>query len=281
MRLVTFHFGGKPTLGVVSENGVVPVPGMTLLEVIATGSGLPDKNALAQKTAVSFKSSDLLAPIPTPRRNVMAIGLNYVDHIKESSETRGKPTKIPTYPVFFTKATNAVIGPNASIPFNPAVTTELDWEVELGVIIGKRGINIPVERAYEHVFGYTIINDVSARDLQMRHGQFFKGKSLDGTCPMGPWIVTQDEIPDPQNLDLRSRVNGIVKQNANTSQMIFKIPEIIAHLSLGMTLEPGDIIATGTPSGVGFSRTPPEFLKPGDTVECEIDGIGTLSNPVV
>jgi 2-keto-4-pentenoate hydratase/2-oxohepta-3-ene-1,7-dioic acid hydratase in catechol pathway len=152
--------------------------------------------------------------------------------------------------------------------------------VELGVIIGTGGKTISGKKALKHVFGYTIINDLSARDLQFRHKQFFLGKSLDGTCPMGPWIVTADEIPDPQNLKLRCRVNGVLKQDSNTRHMIFDIPAIIETLSLGMTLEPGDIISTGTPSGVGFARTPPEFLKPGDTLECEIEGIGVLRNRV-
>lgn len=280
MRLATFMHNGQPTLGVIGNSGIVPVPDLSMLDAIDLGSDLAAKLREREISPLPITAVDLLAPIPSPRRNVMAIGLNYADHVKESADTRGKPTKIPTHPVFFTKATNAVIGPNASIPYNASVTTELDWEVELGVIIGQRGINVPAGRAFEYIFGYTIVNDVSARDLQTRHGQFFKGKSLDGTCPLGPWIVTRGEIPDPQNLRLRSRVNGVVKQDANTSQMIFKIPDIIAQLSLGMTLEPGDIIATGTPSGVGFSRTPPEFLKPGDTVDCEIEGIGTLSNRV-
>jgi 2-keto-4-pentenoate hydratase/2-oxohepta-3-ene-1,7-dioic acid hydratase in catechol pathway len=184
--------------------------------------------------------------------------------------------------VFFTKATTAVAGPHADIPFDANVSTQMDWEVELGVVIGKAGKNIPRDRAFEHVFGYTVINDVSARDIQNSHGgQFFKGKSLDGACPMGPWIVTRDEIPDPHALPLRCRVNGVVKQESNTSDFIFDIPALIEWLSKGMTLLPGDVIATGTPSGVGFARTPPEFLKPGDVVECEVEGIGTIRNRVV
>ena len=164
---------------------------------------------------------------------------------------------------------------------DPAVSEEIDWEVELGVILGKGGKNIREEDAYAHVFGYCVLNDVTARDLQDRHRQYFRGKSLDGYCPMGPWIVTADEIADPQNLNLRLLVNGVSKQESNTSMMIFSIPKIIAVLSNGMTLEPGDIIATGTPSGVGFARNPPEFLKPGDVVEAEVQDIGTLRNPVV
>ena len=164
---------------------------------------------------------------------------------------------------------------------DPAVSTEIDWEAELAVVIGRMGKNIREGDALSYVFGYTVLNDVTARDLQARHKQFFKGKGLDGSCPMGPWIVTADEIADPQALPVRLRVNGVTKQDGNTSQMLFSIAHLIMALSLGMTLEPGDIIATGTPSGVGFSRVPPEFLKSGDIVEADIEGIGVLRNVVV
>lgn len=164
---------------------------------------------------------------------------------------------------------------------DPAVSERIDWEVELGVVIGKAGKNISHEQAMEHVWGYTVINDVSARDLQMRHQQFFKGKALDGSCPMGPWIITSDELTDPHNLVVRLRVNGEIKQESNTNDLIFNIPTLIHVLSQGMTLEPGDIIATGTPAGVGFARTPQEFLRPGDLLETEVEGIGILRNPVV
>jgi 2-keto-4-pentenoate hydratase/2-oxohepta-3-ene-1,7-dioic acid hydratase in catechol pathway len=207
--------------------------------------------------------------------------MNYAAHAAESLQAKGLPVTLPTVPVFFTKATTAVTGPFADIPFDASVSTEIDWEVELGVVIGKAGKNIPRDKAFEHVFGYTVINDVSARDIQNSHGgQFFKGKSLDGACPMGPWIVTRDEVPNPHALPLRCRVNGVVKQDSNTSDFIFNIPALIEWLSKGMTLLPGDVIATGTPSGVGFARTPPEFLKPGDVVECEVEGIGTIRNRV-
>ena len=160
------------------------------------------------------------------------------------------------------------------------MSADIDWEAELAVIIGRGGKNIPASAAFDHIFGYTCLNDVSARDLQSNHSQFFKGKSLDGACPIGPWIVTADEIPDPQALDITCRVNGVIKQSSNTRYMIFNIPAIIEILSRGMTLDAGDIIATGTPSGVGFARKPPEFLKPGDVVEVEIEGIGVLRNRV-
>jgi len=164
---------------------------------------------------------------------------------------------------------------------DPTVSDKIDWEAELAVIIGKTGKNIPEEEALSYVFGYTVLNDVTARDLQDKFKQFFKGKSLDGYCPLGPWIVTADEIPDPQQLSLRLRVNGVLKQEGHTSDMIYSVKTIISILSQGMTLEPGDIIATGTPSGVGFARNPPEFLKAGDVVETEIDGIGGLRNEVI
>lgn len=223
----------------------------------------------------------LAAPIPRPRKNIMCLGWNYAEHAKETALIRGQEAKAPEYPVIFTKAPTTVNSPYGNIIIDPNVSEQVDWEVELAVIIGKGGKNIREEDALSHVFGYTVLNDVSARDLQSRHKQFFKGKSIDGYCPMGPWIVTADEVEVPQRLTVRLRVNGITKQESNTSMMIFPIRTIIAILSQGMTLEPGDIIATGTPSGVGFARNPPEFLKAGDVMETEIEGIGTLRNVVV
>jgi 2-keto-4-pentenoate hydratase/2-oxohepta-3-ene-1,7-dioic acid hydratase in catechol pathway len=184
------------------------------------------------------------------------------------------------YPAFFTKATRSVIGPYDAIPYDPAITKQLDWETELALVIGVGGTNIKQAAARSHIFGYTVLNDISARDLQRRHGgQFMKGKSLDGTCPMGPWIVTADEI-DPDNLRLLTRVNGVTKQDSNTSKLHFKIERLIEELSLGMTLESGDVLATGTPAGVGWPRNPPEFLQAGDILESELVGIGCLRNQV-
>lgn len=223
----------------------------------------------------------LFAPIPRPHKNIMCLGLNYAEHEKETAALRGRVSAIPEAPIFFTKAPTTVNGPYGNIIIDPAVSEEVDWEVELGVVIGKAGKNIREEDALSYVFGYTVINDVTARDLQSRHKQYFKGKSINGYCPMGPWIVTADEIADPQSLMLRLRVNGITRQEASTSSMIFSVRQIIAVLSTGLTLEPGDIIATGTPSGVGFARNPPEFLKVGDVVEAEVEGIGMLRNAVV
>jgi 2-keto-4-pentenoate hydratase/2-oxohepta-3-ene-1,7-dioic acid hydratase in catechol pathway len=230
--------------------------------------------------AVALDAVRLHAPIPRPRKNVFCLGWNYLEHFKEGEAVRQSGQQIPDYPVFFSKAVTAVTGPRDPIPFDPKVSEKIDWEVELVVVIGTGGKNIPESRAMEHVFGYTAMNDVSARDLQRRHGgQWFKGKSLDGHCPMGPCIVTADEV-DPDNLRVTTRVNGVTKQDSNTRHFYFKIPRVIAELSLGLTLEPGDLISTGTPEGVGFGRTPPEFLKAGDLLETEVEGIGVLSNRI-
>jgi 2-keto-4-pentenoate hydratase/2-oxohepta-3-ene-1,7-dioic acid hydratase in catechol pathway len=285
MRLFTFHSGSGLCVGALAGDGsYVPLPFGSILELIAAGApGLETaRAALARGPRAALAGIRLAAPIPEPRRNVFCLGWNYADHSKEAAATRGNlQPKLPVRPIFFTKATTSVLAPEAPIPLHAGATEQLDWEAELGVVLGAGGVDIPRERALAHVFGYTVINDVSARDVQTGHGgQFFKGKSLDGTCPMGPWIVTADEVPDPQNLRIRSRVNGVGKQDGNTSSMIFDIAATVEWLSRGMTLLPGDIIATGTPAGVGFARTPPEFLRAGDVVECEVEGVGLLRNPV-
>jgi 2-keto-4-pentenoate hydratase/2-oxohepta-3-ene-1,7-dioic acid hydratase in catechol pathway len=222
----------------------------------------------------------LLAPIPRPRKNVMCLGLNYLEHAEETANQIGRTGKAPQYPIVFTKCPTSVIGHEATIPFDADTCSQLDWEAELGVVLGKGGKKISRETALAHVFGYTVINDVSARDIQLNHKQYFLGKSLDGGCPMGPWIVTADEIADPQALSIACRVNGVTKQASSTRNMIFDVATIIAWLSRGMTLEAGDVIATGTPSGVGFVREPPEYLLPGDVVECEVAGVGVLRNVI-
>jgi 2-keto-4-pentenoate hydratase/2-oxohepta-3-ene-1,7-dioic acid hydratase in catechol pathway len=214
------------------------------------------------------------APIVRPRKNIFCLGQNYAAHAAES----GNPP--PTSPIYFTKPPTTVIGPGDAIPFPEGLTTRLDWEVELAVVVGLGAKDIPQAHALDRVFGYTILNDVSARDLQYRTSQWFKGKSLDGSSPMGPVIVSADEIPDPQRLRLRLSVNGIGKQDSNTGDMIFSVARIIADLSAGMTLEPGDCISTGTPQGVGDGRKPPEYLKRGDVMEAEVERIGVLRNPV-
>lgn len=300
MRYVTFSTtdDAAPRLGVLDGKEIVDVrslapasadhlPG-TLLELVQEGRPAWERLAarIQGERSTRRASRHLLtevrchAPIPRPAKNIVCLGLNYASHAKESAEARGRRVTIPESPVFFTKAPTSVNGPYDDIPWDRSVTQQVDWEVELGLLIGVGGRNIPRGDSLRHVFGYTIINEVSARDLQKRHYQWFKGKSLDGFCPMGPWVVTPDEFGDPHTKQVLLRVNGVVKQNANTAAMIFPIDVIIASLSEGMTIEAGDVIATGTPEGVGMGRTPPEFLQDGDVVEAEIEGIGTLRNRV-
>jgi 2-keto-4-pentenoate hydratase/2-oxohepta-3-ene-1,7-dioic acid hydratase in catechol pathway len=214
-----------------------------------------------------------LAPIPRPAKNVFCMGRNYAEHAKE----RG--VEVPSVSVFFTKPPTSVIGHESPV-VSHTITGQLDHEVELAVVIGRQGRDIPKHEAYDYVFGYTILIDITARDLQKRHLQWFKGKGLDTFCPMGPWIVHRSALPDPHHLRISLRVNGEVRQAANTSDMVFKIPDLIEALSAGMTLEPGDILATGTPSGVAAGFDPPKWLKPGDIVEAEIEGIGLLRNRI-
>jgi 2-keto-4-pentenoate hydratase/2-oxohepta-3-ene-1,7-dioic acid hydratase in catechol pathway len=222
----------------------------------------------------------LHAPIPRPRKNVFCVGWNYLEHFEEGGRKLKDDRELPKHPVFFTKVPTTVTGPYETIPFHGHLSTSLDWEVELGVVIGTAGRDISEQDAMRHVFGYTCVNDLSWRDIQRRHGgQWFKGKSLDGTCPMGPWIVTADSL-DAGDLRVTTRVNGVAKQDSRTKFLYFKLPRLIAELSAGMTLEPGDIISSGTPEGVGYARNPPEFLAPGDLLETEIEGIGTMRNPV-
>jgi 2-keto-4-pentenoate hydratase/2-oxohepta-3-ene-1,7-dioic acid hydratase in catechol pathway len=286
LKFVTYVYENTTRPGVIWEDRLVDLSAVApdILSLIGQGKvGLAAVEQHLQKESGGPLLEDvrLLAPIPQPRRNLMCLGLNYSEHAEESYTAQGKVVALPEIPVVFTKATTTVIGPYDSIPFDPAVSEMIDWEVELALIIGRAGKNIPQEEAMAYVFGYTVLNDVSARDLQRQGKQFFKGKSLDGSCPMGPWIVTAEALPDPHDLRISSRVNGETKQDDSTAKMIFDLPAIIAYLSRGMTLLPGDIISTGTPSGVGFARTPPEFLKPGDVVECEVEQIGLIRNKVV
>jgi 2-keto-4-pentenoate hydratase/2-oxohepta-3-ene-1,7-dioic acid hydratase in catechol pathway len=222
-----------------------------------------------------------LPPIPQLVRNVFCVGRNYLEHVQEAAATGRAQGTQPEAPQFFTKATHALIGPDAEVRLDRRVTQRLDYEVELAVVIGRSGRDISASRAFEHVFGYSIANDVTARDLQRRHDQWFKGKSLDTTLPMGPCIVTREEIGDPRSLELSLSVNGQQRQRARVEQMIFDIPTLIESLSAGLTLEAGDIISTGTPAGVGYAMTPPQFLQDGDEVIARIDRIGELRNRVV
>ena len=291
MRLVTFRAdGGNARLGAVVGDQVVDlaeasggaVPDEMIAFIEAGPTALVTARAILQANpaGIPLSSVTLLAPIPRPRRNVFCLGLNYRAHAAEAQQF-GVTQKDPEHPIFFTKPPSTVVGPDAAIEVITDVTREVDWEVEVTVVIGPGGVDIAKDAAMDHVFGYTIANDVSARDLQFRHGgQWFKGKGLDTFCPVGPWIVTADEIPDPANLEVILRVNGVEKQHSNTSKLIFDLPTMIASLSEGLTLEAGDVILTGTPEGVGFARKPPEFLHDGDIVECEVERIGLLRNSV-
>jgi 2-keto-4-pentenoate hydratase/2-oxohepta-3-ene-1,7-dioic acid hydratase in catechol pathway len=240
-----------------------------------------EQKKLARAGALlKLNQAKLLAPIPWPRKNVVMLGINYREHVDEGARARSLEIKYPEWPVFFTKPATSVIGHNGKVVHHK-VTDKLDYEIELAVVMGRKGRDIPKDKAYDYVFGYTICLDMTARELQRNHGQWFKGKSLDTFCPIGPWIVHKSAFPDPQQLRLVCRINGEVMQDGNTRDMIFDIPTIIESLSSGITLEPGDIISTGTPSGVGFARVPPLFLKPGDKVEGEIEGIGTLEVEII
>jgi 2-keto-4-pentenoate hydratase/2-oxohepta-3-ene-1,7-dioic acid hydratase in catechol pathway len=213
----------------------------------------------------------------------MCLGRNYAEHRAESMRAWNEPPEPPPpFPIFFTKAPTAVAPPYSDLAFDFSVSEQLDYEAEMGLVIGKRGKNIKRHEAMDFVAGYIVLNDISVRDVQKRHGnQYFKGKSFDNSCPFGPWIVTRDEVSDPAKLRVWARVNGIEKQNGFTGDMFTDVPGIVETLSLGMTLEPGDIIASGTPAGVGMARNPPEWLRPGDLVECEVEGIGAIRNRIV
>ena len=285
MKLVTYQLNDRIKLGGWREDGIVDLSAvapdmLTLIDMGAGGLAQAQAQLNAATDATPLNVVRLLSPIPNPRRNIICLGLNYAAHADESNRIKGFASELPQYPVIFNKATTSMNGPYDDIPYDTNVSTKIDWEVELAVVIGRSGKNITTDEAMSYVFGYTIMNDISARDLQRDHKQYFKGKSLDGSAPMGPCIVTADSLPDPHLLHLTSRVNGVTKQDGNTSDMIFDIPTTIYHLSRGMTLLAGDLIATGTPAGVGFARTPPEFLKPGDVVECEIEGIGLIRNQI-
>lgn len=298
MRLVTYQLlntselktgiliSKDQVLDIVAETGARgSVPHVaTMLDIIRGGEptmALLREIVAAPKTDPILLNKALLkAPIPRPSKNIFCVGWNYLDHFQEGGNMLKDDRELPQYPVFFSKTPTSVNGPYDVIPFDSTLSTQLDWEVELGVIIGTDGKNIAEANAMQHIFGYTIVNDVTWRDVQRRHGgQWMKGKSLDGTCPMGPCIVTVDEI-DPTNLNIECSVSGVVKQQSNTRHLYFNIPRLIHDLSEGMTLEAGDIISTGTPEGVGFARTPPEWMKPGDLMETTIEGIGTMRNPI-
>jgi len=291
-RLATFTDARGPRVGAVLEDGGVVdlhaagvAAAESMLGLIEAGAAALDaaRQAAASPPAGAILATGaitLLAPIPRPRRNVFCVGRNYMDHVAEGDRTRGvTQSEVPKYPQFFTKAPETVIAPDAPIPAHFGVTEWLDYEVELVAVIGREGANIAREDALSHVFGWTIGNDITGRELQRRYGQWFKGKSLDGSCPLGPWIVPAGEL-DALATGIRCFVNGEKRQDSHTTKMIFDVKDIIHQLSIGFTLRPGDVILTGTPEGVGYAMQPPRTLKPGDEIVCEIDGIGTLRNRV-
>jgi 2,4-didehydro-3-deoxy-L-rhamnonate hydrolase len=287
LKLVTY-LDGHPRAGVVVEDRVVDLSEKfdSVQALIEEGNpALEEARSLLAKAnpEADVAEIDLRAPIPHPRRNVFCMGWNYLTHFEEGQGRRGDDQEeLPEYPTFFDKPTTTVIGPYDDIPFDRDFSEKMDYEAELAVVIGRAGRSIPAAEATDHIFGYTIANDVTARDVQRRHGgQWLKGKGMDGSCPLGPWIVTADEIPDPQNLPIQCHVNGVQKQNSNTSFMVFPVSRLIEELSLAMTLLPGDILLTGTPEGVGYARTPPEYLAPGDEVTVTVANIGSITNRVV
>jgi 2-keto-4-pentenoate hydratase/2-oxohepta-3-ene-1,7-dioic acid hydratase in catechol pathway len=294
MRLVTFDNGAGARIGIQAPDGSIvdlsvaaPALPRDMLSFIALGAQGLDaarKVSSGSQGRISAADAKLLAPIPRPARNIFCVGKNYHEHAKEFHSSgfdasAGKDA-IPDVPIIFTKPFTTVIGPGTEIPGYLDPTQSVDYENELTVVIGKGGRGISKDKALEHVYGYTIINDVTARTLQHRHKQWFLGKSIDGFCPMGPVIVTADEIPDPGKMHLTTRVNGEIRQDALVADLIFDIPALIETISAGITLVPGDLIATGTPAGVGIGFKPPRYLKKGDVVSLTIDPIGELSNPV-
>jgi len=299
MKLLTYKTQeSEPRLGFLHNNQIVdmedfgeavnfPLPS-TMLELIDMGiEVIPEINDLLadldqeslDEISYSLDEAVILAPIPKPRKNIIGIGLNYTEHVAESARNLDTTGKLPQKPIIFSKPPTAVIGTNENILLNKKLTQQLDWEVELAVVIGKKGKYVAKENALDYVFGYTVINDISARDCR-REGQWIVSKGQDTFAPMGPYIVTKDEIENPHNLNLSLKLNGVEKQNSNTKFLLFNINDLVEDLSTVFTLEPGDIIATGTPAGVGAGRTPQEWMWDGDVVEATVEGIGTIVNTV-
>ena len=297
MRLVTYEIEHREGLGVMSRDGKWIFPLRSMDMDYKTMQQLIENISESEKQLLEYMSSQdpykirgaapieevkLLAPIPHPRQDVICLGINYMDHAEESAvfkkeEFNGERP----YAVYFSKRVNQAVNPGDGIPSHSDIVKDLDYEAEMAVIIGKEASHVPENQVKDYIFGYTIINDVSARTIQNRHKQWYFGKSLDGFLPMGPCIATVDELEFPPKVQVQSRVNGELRQNENTSRLLFGVAYIVSELSQGMTLKPGTIIATGTPAGVGMGFNPPKFLKPGDVVECSVEGIGSITNPVV
>ena len=284
MKIISYLNENQISVGIVQDETVIDVSNEfpDVLSIIKAGrNGIDEINRILSSNVerIPLKSEHLLSPIPKLERNVMCVGWNYLEHFNERFR---QDIDLPAKPTVFTKATESVAGPYEGIPFPENFTEKFDYEAELAVVIGRKGKNISEEEASDYIFGYMCANDLSARDVQQSHGgQWFMGKSMDKSCPMGPWLVTRDEIEDVQNLEITCKVNGNTVQSSNTNLMMFSVNRIIAELSKGMTLLPGDIILTGTPSGIGAKRNPPLFLGSGDVVEVSISGIGSIKNEIV
>ena len=299
MRLVTYSRMGVPSIGVELDDGILDIPDAashfgrkyhvrghsfpsTMIDLLQWPAGINVVRQIVERyentpegerlMTYPLASVTLEAPISRPGK-IVALGKNYLDHVEETG------SDVPEFPVVFTKFSSSIIGPDDPIVI-PKVSSMIDWEVELAIVIGKSCKDVSEDKALDHIAGYTILHDVSARDIQLGDGQWVRGKSLDTFCPMGPCIVTQDELGDASGLKLYTKVNGEIKQDSSTSNLMYNVKQIVSFLSKSFILEPGDVIATGTPSGVGFVRDPPEFLKPGDNVELYIEKIGYLRNPV-
>lgn len=297
MRLVTYEIEHREGLGVMSRDGKWIFPLRSMDMDYKTMQQLIENISESEKQLLEYMSSQdpykirgaapieevkILAPIPHPRQDVICLGINYMDHAEESARFKKEEFNGERpYAVYFSKRVNQAVNPGDGIPSHSDIVKDLDYEAEMAVIIGKEASHVPEDQVKDYIFGYTIINDVSARTIQNRHKQWYFGKSLDGFLPMGPCIATVDELEFPPKVQVQSRVNGELRQNENTSRLLFGVAYIVSELSQGMTLKPGTIIATGTPAGVGMGFNPPKFLKPGDVVECSVEGIGSITNPVV
>ena len=283
MKLITYRLRGAEHVGALTADGtaVAPLPYPDMNTLIETASLEELRSAAAAAETIPMEEVELLAPIPRPRQDVICLGMNYLDHAREAAQyDAGAFEKEKPVAVYFSKRVTEAVAPEGFIESHTDLVERLDYESELAVILGRTARNVKAEEAGDYIFGYTIVNDVSARDLQTGHKQWYFGKGLDGFTPMGPWIVTADEIPFPPALDIGSTVNGEVRQKSNTSLFLNSIQDVLEELTAGMTLLPGTIIATGTPAGVGMGFDPPRFLETGDVVECTIEGIGSLRNTV-
>ena len=283
MKLVTFEKDGRTAVGLLNADAtaVHPVPGCADMQALIGLWPVLDTAAVLRGAALPLRDVRLLAPIPSPARDVICLGINYFDHARESESVAGKGVKAPdTFPIYFSKRVDEAVAPGGDILSHSDIVADLDYEAELAVIIGRTAYNVSEADAPDYIFGCTILNDVSARTFQNQHKQWYRGKSLDGFTPMGPWIVTPDEFDVRKPHGIQCRVNGELRQDSTTDLMIFHAAYVIAELSRGMTLRPGTIISMGTPAGVGMGFDPPKWLQPGDVVACSIEGIGTLTNTV-